>query len=313
MTYEGELAKADSPYFEGDFMNILLVYNPVSGKSENRESRLGRALLELGKLNALITVYQTKEKGDAYEKLKSLDMSRYDLLVVCGGDGTLHELVNATLKLGIQIPIGYIPFGSTNDYARNLGINSRNAAKNIRKMKTKKLDVGEFNGEFFNYVAAFGAFTEISYSTPQDIKNSVGYLAYLLNGIKAVPEIRPFHFRCKTDTELIEDDILIGMITNTTSVAGLKRREDDIKLDDGKLEYIFVKYPKNILEIETLLFKLAAGDFDSHYLYHGQSERFEIISDNIAWTLDGEEGGSTTNVEINTHGKAFEIITGGVV
>jgi len=292
-------------------MNILLIYNPVSGKSENRESRLGKALIELGKLDALITVYQTKEKGDGYERLKDIDMSNYDILVACGGDGTLHELVNAVLKIGIKIPIGYIPFGSTNDYARNLGINFKNAAENIKAMNTKRLDVGEFNGEFFNYVAAFGAFTDISYNTPQDFKNSVGYLAYLLNGIKALPEIRPFHFKCETDDGIIEDDMLVGMITNTTSVAGLKRREDDVRLDDGMMEYVFVKYPKNIIDIELILFKIASNDFDSVYLYHGQSKHFLIKSDKVAWTLDGEEGGSYDEVTIDTHEKAFEIITGG--
>lgn len=291
-------------------MNILLIYNPVSGKSESRESRIGKIMLELGAEDALISVYQTKKKGDGFERLKMIDSSVYDLIVVCGGDGTLHEIVNATLKLGLNIPIGYIPFGSTNDYAKNLGIKPRNAIKNIKEMKLKKLDIGEFNGEFFNYVAAFGAFTEIPYSTPQDIKNSVGYLAYVLEGIKALPEIRPIHFKCKTDDGVIEDDVIVGMITNTTSVAGVKRKEDDIRLDDGKMEYIFVKFPKNIIETEAILFKLASGDFDSPFLYHGQSSRFEILSDEITWTLDGEAGGSASSVIIDTHKKAFEIVTG---
>lgn len=292
-------------------MKILLVYNPVSGKSGSRESRFGRTLLELGKDNNEITVYQMKSKGDGYGFLASKkNMEEYDTLIVCGGDGTLHEMVDASLKLGFKGKLGYVPFGSCNDYASNLGISERNAVKNIVKRVTKSLDVGNLNGEFFNYVAAFGILTDVTYSTPQNMKNSIGYLAYVLEAAKEITDMKPIHIRCETDDTIIDDDILVGIITNTLSVGGVKLKEEAISLDDGLMEYVFIKYPQNLFDLQNTVLCLMNMRFEPKYMYSGQSKHFSIDSDRMQWTLDGEDGGYTEHALVDTHKAALEIIVG---
>lgn len=291
-------------------MKILLIYNPVSGKSVNREARLGKTLMQLGEKYGAITVYQMKAKGDGARFMADKGIDRYELIIGCGGDGTLHEIVDGAMQLGFTGDIGYIPSGSTNDYASNLGINSNNAVDNLLEHKIKKLDLGNFNGEYFNYVAAFGFFTDIPYVTPQNIKNSLGYLAYVLEGIKEIADMKPIRLKCETDSAIIEDDILVGVITNTLSVAGKHLNEDMAKLDDGMLEYIFVRYPRNILDIQNTILALMNGRFENKYMYYGQSKSFHIESEKMQWTLDGEDGGFSEVADITTHQQKLNIIVG---
>lgn len=291
-------------------MKVLLVYNPVSGKSGNREHNLGTIVFELGKKYNEITVYRTRDKGDGAEYIKNADMSDCKLMVVSGGDGMLHEMVNQAVKIGFKGLIGFIPSGSVNDYARNIGINEYNAINNIIKGKSRKLDLGKFNNEYFNYVAAFGQFTPISYTTPQDVKNSIGHLAYLLEGIKELSDAKSIRFCCETDDEMIDDDMLVGIITNTLSVGGVKLRNSMARLDDGLMEYIFIKYPQNLLDLQNTIFALLNGKFDKKYMYHGSSKRFVITTEMIEWNLDGESGGSTDYAVIETCPKALNIIVG---
>ena len=292
-------------------MKILIIYNPVSGKSTNREQRLGKVLMELGQSENEISVYQMKAKGDGTRFLLTKKPDDYELIVTCGGDGTLHEIVDASIKLGFKGDIGYIPAGSTNDYASNLGIRPSNAIKNIIDHNTQRLDLGVFNGECFNYVAAFGIFTDVTYSTPQPLKNSLGYLAYLMEGAKEITDIKPIHIHCETDSAIIDDDVLVGIITNTLSVGGVKLHGNDAQLDDGMMEYIFIRYPRNPIEFQNTLFFLVNQKFDQKYFYYGQSTTFKIQSDPMEWTLDGEGSGEPTgDVLIETLPAALSIIVG---
>lgn len=291
-------------------MKVLLVYNPVSGKSINREQNLGNILLELGKSYNEITVYQTKSKGDGAEYLRNQDLSECELLIVCGGDGMLHEMVDQALKCEYKGLIGYIPMGSVNDFANNIGINEYNAVSNIIKKKSRKLDVGKFNDEHFNYVAAFGQFTPISYTTSQDAKNMIGHLAYFLEGIKELSEAKAIRICCETDNEKFEDDVLVGVISNTFSVGGVKLRKYMTELDDGEMEYIFIKYPQNLIDLQNTVFALLNGKFDSKYMYHGRSKRFEITSEPMEWNLDGEDGGNVDKAIIDIRRQALNIIAG---
>ena len=291
-------------------MRVLLIYNPVSGKTGNKEEVIGNIIWKLNSMDTEVMSYQTKDKGDAVQYLLQANLKDYDMLVCCGGDGTLHEIVNAVMKLGIKIVIGYIPLGSTNDYAKNLDINEKNALLSIKNGKVGNIDIGNFNGEYFNYVAAFGAFTNVSFTASQQVKNSLGYLAYLLEGVKHISEIRSYHVKCKADKYMIEDDILIGMITNAISVAGVKSKSHETKLDDGLLEYIFIKMPKNILDLQSIVMALLNSKVDERYMYYGKAKKFQIESEPMAWTLDGENGGVREFVEIDTYCRALSIIVG---
>lgn len=292
-------------------MRILMIYNPVSGLSGSRGTRIGNALFRLGENDGDVVVYQTKSKDDGAEYLAKHSDEKYDMIVVSGGDGTLHEIVNAVMKLGIDSKIGYLPSGSTNDYAKNLGITQRNSVENLFNPKIRELDLGLFNGEYFTYVAAFGLCTDIPYSTPQSLKNSMGYLAYLLEGAKELTDMKPIRIKCKTDKELIEDTFVVGLITNALCVGGMKRRDSETKLDDGLMEYVFIKFPQNIIDVRNIVFRLLNSMFDEKYMYYGSSSSFVIDSEEMTWTLDGESSGqATSHTEIKTCRKALKIAVG---
>ena len=291
-------------------MHSLLIFNPVSGKKEARIERLGRIVSGLSEEGAEVTVYQTRGKGDAETYLKERYTPIYDRIVCCGGDGTLHEVINGVIRSDIDAPIGYIPMGSTNDYAKNLGITRNTAMKCLQEGAPGAIDIGCVNGEYFNYVAAFGAFTNVSFVTPQEWKNTLGYFAYLLEGIKQLTDITPkkIHF-CVDGGECLESDVILGMITNSFSVAGMKNfNQDKVKLDDGKFEYLFIKFPKNILELQAAIASLLNGKIDGRYMYYGQFSKMTVECKGLEWTLDGENGGIADVTEIATCPGAVKII-----
>lgn len=291
-------------------MRYLFIYNPVSGKENNRANRIGKCLLQLGQGGNEVLVYQTQGKGDAGKYLSTAP-ENYDCVVVCGGDGTFHDVLNGVLENDIHKPIGYIPFGSTNDFASGIGIQYRNAVEVIRRGKRRHLDVGCFNGEYFSYVAAFGIFTNVSYSTPQNVKNALGYAAYLLEGIKQISQLRHYHLRVTTDNGTTEDDFLLGVVCNSISVAGMKQTRFHPSLNDGLMEYLFVKKPANIIDLQNTITSFLQGKLDEKYMVAGKSKNLEIQSeDAIEWTLDGEFGGTHKEVLIETCAKKLDIMAG---
>ena len=216
-------------------MHSLLIFNPVSGKKEARTEKLGKIVESLTQEGNELTVYQTRGKGDAREYIQLLKEKNYDRIICCGGDGTLHEVVNGVMHQKKEYTvIGYIPMGSTNDYAKNLGITRNNALKCLMENTMCTIDVGCLNGEYFNYVAAFGVFTNVPFVTPQQMKNTFGYFAYLLEGMKQLTDITSKHINFQIDGKYIEDEIILGMITNAFFVAGVKNFNSHVvKLDDG--------------------------------------------------------------------------------
>ena len=291
-------------------MHTLLIFNPVSGKKEARIEKLGRIVLGLTANGDEVTVHQTSGKGDAEQYLRERYQPVYDRIVCCGGDGTLHEVINGMLRAGISIPVGYLPMGSTNDYAKNLGINAKTALKSLEEGEAAAIDIGCMNGEYFNYVAAFGAFTNVSFATPQQWKNSFGYMAYVLEGIRQLTDIAPKNIRFRTDEgEWVEAEVVLGMITNSFSVAGMKNfQKQQVKLDDGMFEYLFIKYPHNIIELQAAISSLLGGKADERYMYYGQFKKIELESEGLEWTLDGENGGIVDRTEIITCPGAVKII-----
>lgn len=291
-------------------MHNLLIFNPVSGRKEARTERLGQIVSTLTLEGNEVTVYQTQGKGDAREYIASQKEKGYDRIICCGGDGTLHEVVNGLLqKNSCNIPIGYIPTGSVNDYAKNLGITKKNALKCLIENKVMTMDIGCMNGEYFNYVAAFGAFTNVSFNTPQEMKNTFGYFAYLLEGMKQLGDIAPKHIRFCIDGVEAEDDIILGMITNAFFIAGIKNfNNNQIKLDDGFMEYLFIKYPKNVIELQTIIGQLLNEKIDGCYMYYGQFKTMQMESEPVEWTLDGENGGMHEQVTIENFSGKVHII-----
>ncbi len=290
--------------------NLLFIVNPSAGR-KHIKSKLFEIVDLFVKAEYNVRVYPTQAKEDAI-RIVSEEGWLYDLIVCAGGDGTLDEVVTGCMKCGCDTPIGYIPCGTTNDFARSLGIpkDPIRATKRIVKYPPKPIDVGSFNGDYFIYVAAFGAFTDVTYTTPQGYKNYLGHAAYVLEGIKSVPNLTSYHLKVEYDDNVIEDDFFIGMITNSLTVGGFPNPNSKIaEFDDGMYEALLVKYPTNPIDLQATVTAYLMGEFNPEYMYQFKAKKIIIESpEAITWTLDGEFGGSVTYAEIENLKRAVSII-----
>lgn len=291
-------------------MKILFVFNPRSGKGLIRE-HLVDIVDVMVKAGYEVTIYTTQAQGDAIKKIKE-EAKNYDRVVCSGGDGTLDEVVTGMQQSEVNVPIGYIPAGSTNDFANSLGIpkDMVEAARVAVGDKPFPCDVGYFNGDTFVYVAAFGIFTEVSYKTPQQLKNVLGHAAYILEGAKQLHDIPSFTMQVEHDGEVFQDKFIFGMVTNSISVGGFKGMTgDDVKLDDGVFEVTLIKSPRNPIELNRILASLTNLIDDTDLIYTFKTNDLHIISkDKVAWTLDGEFGGVHEDLVIKNLNKQITIM-----
>lgn len=285
--------------------NLLLIVNPCSGRAKMRGELL-RVVEIFSGADYSVTVYPTKSRGDATEKVMSLKNGQYDLIVVCGGDGTLNEVITGLMKSDLKTVLGYIPSGTLNEWSTGLGIakNISKAAKDIVSGEEITLDIGKFDDRYFSYTASFGAFTSASYSAPQDIKNVLGQAAYFFEGIKSLGSIKPIHLKFKTDEKEIEGDFLFGAISNSMSVGGIVKFDDSIvKLNDGYFEVLLIRNPDNILKLQPLIDGILRQELDREGMefFHTKSIVVEGPG-GLSWTLDGEyaEGREKIRIE-NIH------------
>ena len=297
----------------------LFIFNPHSGKGLIKNHLLEITDI-LVKADYEVTVYPTQSRGDAERKMREREKD-YVLVVCSGGDGTLDEIVTGMIQSGFKTPIGYIPSGSTNDFAKTLKIPStmRKAAELIARGKVFSCDVGRFNRDVFVYVAAFGLFTEVSYETPQEMKNMLGHVAYFLEGVRQLTNIKSYLIKVTYVSEngeevVIEDDFIFGMVTNSHSVGGFKSIAGNVfkgkvDLNDGLFEVTLIKVPRNPVELNSILAALAIADIDTQYMYNFKSGKLTFESeDEVAWTLDGEYGGKHTKVELLNDKGAMDIL-----
>ncbi len=293
-----------------DKKRMLFVYNPKAGKERIR-SNLIDIIDIFAKAGYEIVVHPTQDRGDAVNAVMNRE-NKYDIVACCGGDGTLDEVVNGMWKSETKVPIGYVPAGSTNDFAMSLGIPSQmhESAACIVDGKAYSCDIGVMNGETFVYIAAFGLFTDVSYQTRQDMKNLLGHMAYILEGAKRLSEIKSYHFKVTTDEGVIEDDFIFGMVTNSRSVGGFKDiTGKHVNLDDGVFEVTLVKLPDNMLDMSNLIAAFINRDINTEQMYCFKTRHLMFESDDkIAWTRDGEFGGEHTRVEIENKNRALTIM-----
>lgn len=288
---------------------LLFVYNPKAGKAQIR-TKLADILDVFARGGYEMTVCPTQKSGDALEIVK--DRSKdYDLVVCSGGDGTLDETVTGMVLSGFSTPIGYIPAGSTNDFGGSLALpkNMVKAAQTVIEGKNFPCDMGAFNNDVFVYIAAFGLFTDVSYETGQDMKNVLGHMAYVLEGMKRLSAVKSYSMRVSYEDRVIEDDFIFGMITNSVSVGGFKNiTGKNVLLDDGVFEVTLVKRPRNPVELNNIMLSLLNRDIDTKSMYCFRTAEITLISDEpVAWTLDGENGGSHTSVKIKNMHRMIEI------
>lgn len=288
---------------------LLFVYNPKAGKAQLR-NYLADIIDIFVKAGYEVTVYPTQAAGDAVEIVKNKKKS-YSLVVCSGGDGTLDEAVTGMMQSDKQIPIGYIPAGSTNDFANSLGIpkNMKEAAEIAVYGRNFPCDIGSFNRDFFVYIAAFGLFTDVSYETKQETKNVLGHMAYILEGVKRLSSIKSYPMKVSYNGETIEGDFIFGMVTNSISVGGFKRITGKyVSLDDGTFEVTLIRMPRNPIELNQIMVSLLNRDIDteSMYCFNASEIKFESETE-TAWTLDGEYGGSHKRVVVNNRNRAVDI------
>ncbi|MBQ7500748.1 MAG: diacylglycerol kinase family lipid kinase [Clostridia bacterium] len=293
------------------FEHALVVVNPKAGKTNIRNG-LFKILNVIASHGCISTVRITQAHGDAVSFVEDLQ-DRYDVVICCGGDGTLNEVITGMMSSGRKIPIGYIPCGSTNDTANTLGIprNIEAAAELIFRGKASDFDIGSFNGEkFFSYITSFGAFTKVSYATPQSAKNAIGHMAYILEGAKSLGSIKPYHVKFEFGETTVEDDFLFGAISNSTSAGGvLKFPANAVDLNDGLFELLLIKNPKNPVELSNTVIALGTKTFDNPNILLYHTNKIRVTADSVLeWTVDGEFGGEHDRIEVENLKGAVQII-----
>ena len=280
---------------------LLLIINPTSGRGMIKDYLL-LIINELSLAGYEVVVYPTKSKNDATNKMK--EAKSYDLIVASGGDGTLNEVITGLIKANANTPIAYIPTGTTNDFATTLGIpkNIPRAVKLCTEGKIAPIDIGQFDERYFTYVAAFGAFTDVAYETPQPRKNMLGGLAYLIEGLLKLPAIQSYKCRITYSGGVIEGDYIFGMISNSDSVAGIKNAfGNHADLSDGLFEVTLIRAPKNLLDIHRILTDFLNTTYDPEYVVTLKTDRITVESEqDVKWTLDGEDGGVLKSVHIRS-------------
>lgn len=241
---------------------------------------------------------------------------KVDMIMCSGGDGTLNHVMNAIMHMKKKPLLSYVPSGSTNDFAKGLGIPSSKAKaiEVVSKGMPYTYDVGRMNDKYFNYVAAFGAFSKVSYATDQDLKNVLGYAAYVISAIAELPQNIGYscHMKIEADDLYEEGDFIFGAVSNSASVAGMTLFADnDIKQDDGFMELLLIKAPKNLAEFNAVIAALATKEPDNPYIIYKQVKSAKFVSDDeTEWTLDGEFGGAFKETEIEVVEKAITILVG---
>lgn len=290
---------------------LMLLVNPAAGKGGFR-SAMGDVLETFCKAGWLPTVFMTQARGDT-PRLVCAHAADYDMVVCLGGDGTLSEVVTGLVTLPDAPPVGYIPMGTANDVATTLNLSKvpARAAAAITCGRPRPLDVGCMNGtDYFTYIAAFGAFTDVSYETRQESKQALGLLAYLLEGIAALPKISPYHAVVEWDGGVIEDDFVFGGAANSTSIAGMVKLDDSIvSLEDGLFEIILVKNPRTLMDMNAIVRDVLTKKYQTPHVTVLHSRRVRFTFDKPAkWTRDGESGGLHTDVTLENLNHAVHIV-----
>lgn len=293
---------------------VLLLINPNAGKGGYKNG-LGEVLHSFHKAGCAVTVTFTDKRGDA-PVIAAREAANYDRIVCVGGDGTLSETVAGLMSADVRPVLGYLPMGTTNDCAATLGIprDPVQASQVAAAGVPLPMDVGRFNDRYFTYVAAFGAFTEVSYETPQDQKNALGRLAYFLDGVSRLPNLTHRWARVEYDDGVLEDDYIFCGVTNSRSVAGFIRLKENlgVSVSDGLLEIILIRNPENMLQVGTIVTDLLANKFESEYVTLLKSRRVRFtLKESVMWTLDGENGGSHARVECENIPHAVQIMIPG--
>lgn len=293
---------------------LLLIINPHAGRGA-MSGKIIPCVSTMQQAGYDVTIYITQGAQDATHVVRER-AAEFDRIVCAGGDGTLNETVTGMMQSPVRPPLGYLPAGTINDFALSLGIPRTpvDAAAVSVGETLQALDIGQFNERYFNYIAAFGVFTEVSYATPQQSKNVFGRAAYIMEGVKALTNIKEHHIRISSAEMTLEDDFIFGMVSNSVSVGGFKAlTPDGVALDDGLYEVLLVYPVENPMELQWLVNDLLTRNTESNrFVYFRTAHISFSAQEEVPWTLDGEFGGATRQAEIINHSRAVTFATGTV-
>lgn len=294
---------------------LLLIMNPKAG-TMLAPKYLSEILTGFSGANYLTEILMTEGKGDAREFALQYG-GDVDTVVVSGGDGTLNEVIDGLISGGLRTPIGYIPAGSTNDFANSIGLpkSINECVARIINGEARPVDIGSFNGRYFSYVASFGAFTSVTYSVPQNLKNIFGHAAYVMGGVTELANLKPIHARIVLDEgtpyeEAHEGDYVIGAVCNSKSIGGiLNLKKLDVDMNDGLMEVLMIKMPKDLIDLNDIAISTLGGTFKSHQIETYSAKNVSVrINRDVHWTLDGEYEAGSENCEIRTIKSAINLI-----
>ena len=293
---------------------VLLMVNPMAGRQKIRNELL-YVVDTLTKAGYETIIYTTQGKDATRDLLAEKD-SQFDRVICCGGDGTFNEILSATMHWNKRPILGYIPAVNTNDFAAGLKLPSdiREAAVNIVRGTPHTVDAGLFNTSYFSYVASFGAFTETSYSTPQNFKNALGHLAYILEGIKEIPAFTPYTVCVEADGQIYKDSYIFGAVSNARSVGGILKISDSlVDLNDGVFEVMMIKMPKTLMDLSAIVTSLTSLNplkYDPSMFLFLQTKELKItFEQEMVWSLDGERVSGGKEARIACIKDAFKILT----
>ena len=289
---------------------MLFVMNPYAGTKQGVRY-LADVIAIFNRADYEVLTYMTSGQGDA-QRIVTEKASEVDLVVCAGGDGTFNEAVSGILSSGLDVPLGYIPCGSTNDFAASLGLptNILKAAQEIVEGKPVRYDMGLFGSRYFSYVASFGAFTRASYATPQSVKNALGHMAYILGGISELSQIRKEKVRIELKDRVIEDEFLFGAVSNSTSMGGILTLDPkQVDMKDGKFELLLVRAPKNLAEIGECLQALQTQKYNCAMITFLSTDSLTVVANpDMPWTLDGEREDGHAHIEIQNLHQALRLM-----
>ena len=289
---------------------MLFVMNPYAGTRQGVRY-LADVIAIFNRADYDVLTYMTSGQGDA-QRIVTEKAGEVDLVVCAGGDGTFNEAVSGILTSKTDVPLGYIPCGSTNDFAASLGLptNILKAAQAIVEGKPVSYDMGLFGTRYFSYVASFGAFTRASYATPQNVKNALGHMAYILGGISELSQIRKERVRIELKDRVIEDEFLFGAISNSTSMGGILTLDPkQVDMRDGKFELLLVRAPKHLTEIGECLQALQTQKYNCAMMTFLSTESLTVVANpDMPWTLDGERENGHAHIEIRNLHRALRLM-----
>lgn len=291
---------------------LLFIVNPRAGKTKSA-APLFEAVAAFSRAGYLVRVYVTEAGGQARD-IAAKWGGRYDMVVCAGGDGTLNETISGLMALEQRPPLGYLPNGSTNDFAASLHLHTtvEAAARAAAGGVPYPLDIGRHNDRYFAYVASFGAFTRSSYSASQAAKNALGHFAYILEGLGDLDSLRPYRCAIEADGERFEGEFIFGAVCNSTSLGGLVKLDASrVAMDDGAFELLLLRMPKTPLDLQNLITAMTRMQYDYPGVILRHVQRVTVTTEeNLPWSLDGEYCPSAPRVEIENLPAAVRLMRG---